>query len=255
MSIPLYRPLGRPGRLSDRVADEIQGLVVERRLAPGDRLPAERDLGEAFAVSRTVIREAIRTLAAKGLVEVRAGGGAHVRQPSSGMVSDALSLVLRATPDGSGLSHLREVRRVVEPDLTALAAERRTDMDLRSLKQHLDIMADPASAPEVWARADVDFHTALAQAAHNPVFGIVLSSIQELMLEARLLAIQLPETRGKALRHHQHIYQAITEGDASAARKAMAAHLREAEATQRRAIRVVGRQPPGARSEAQPSER
>jgi DNA-binding FadR family transcriptional regulator len=108
MSAPLYQPLGRPGRLSDRVADEIQGLVVDRRWDSGDRLPAERELGEAFAVSRTVIREAIRTLAAKGLVEVRPGGGAIVRRPSSGTVSDALSLVLRSTPDGNAMTHLRE---------------------------------------------------------------------------------------------------------------------------------------------------
>jgi DNA-binding FadR family transcriptional regulator len=188
-----------------------------------------------------VIREAIRTLAAKGLVEVRPGGGAVVRRPSSGMVSDALSLVLRATPDGDALTHLREVRRVVEPDLSALAAERRTEADLRALRQHLDVMADPDAPPDAWARADVDFHTALAQAAHNPVFRIVLSSIQELMIEARLLAIQLPDTRAKALRHHEHIYRAIADGNASAARKAMAAHLREAEATQRKAIRSVGR--------------
>ena len=241
MSLPLYRPLGRPGRLADRVADEIQGLVVERRLEPGDRLPAERELGEAFAVSRTVIREAIRTLAAKGLVEVRPGGGAVVRRPSSGTVTDALSLLLRSTPDGDALIHLREFRRVVEPDLVALAAERRTDEDLRALRHHLDVMADLDVPPPAWARADVDFHTALAQAAHNPVFGIVLTSIQELMLEARLLAIQLPDTRAKALRHHEHIYQAIAEGNASAARKAMAAHLREAEETQRKAIQAGGR--------------
>jgi GntR family transcriptional repressor for pyruvate dehydrogenase complex len=241
MVAPLYRPLGRPGRLSDRVADEIAELVVERRLEPGDRLPAERELGEAFAVSRTVIREAFRTLAAKGLVEVRPGGGAIVRRPSSGLVSDALSLVLRSTPDGNALAHLREVRRIVEPDLVALAAERRTDDDLRALRRQLDVMADPATSSVAWAHADVGFHTALAQAAHNPVFDIILSSIQELMLEARLLAVQLPDTRAKALRHHQSIYQAIAEGSTTAARRAMEAHLREAEATQRRAIQAAGR--------------
>jgi DNA-binding FadR family transcriptional regulator len=168
-----------------------------------------------------------------------------VRRPSSGLVSETLSLVLRAIPDGDALDHLREVRRVVEPGLVALAAERRTPADLQALRRELEVMADPTTPAEVWARADVGFHTALAQAAHNPVFGIVLSSIQELMLEARLLAIQLPDTRGKALRHHQHILDAIERGDASAARRAMAAHLREAEATQRRAIRAVGRPPRG----------
>jgi GntR family transcriptional repressor for pyruvate dehydrogenase complex len=254
MSAPLYQALERPGRLSDRVADEIQGLVVDRRLEPGDRLPAERELGEAFAVSRTVIREAIRTLAAKGLVVVRPGGGAIVRRPSPGTVSDALSLVLRSTPDGNAMTHLREVRRVVEPDLVALAAERRTEADLRALRHELDVMADPDVQPDVWARADVGFHTALAQAAHNPVFGIVLRSIQELMVEARLLAIQLPDTRAKALRHHEHIYRAIADGNASAARKAMAAHLREAETTQRKAMRVVGR-PAGLQADLQAGAR
>ena len=120
----------KPGRIHAVLAT--LGSEIARDVIPvGATLPPEPELEARFGVGRGVVREAIKTLAAKGLVEVRAGGGAHVRQPSSGMVSDALSLVLRATPDGSGLSHLREVRRVVEPDLTALAAERRDANQVR----------------------------------------------------------------------------------------------------------------------------
>ena len=226
-----YQPLERALRLSDRVTSQIEQLIHDRELQPGDRLPAERDLGDAFGVSRTVIREAVRALAAKGLVEVRPGGGTIVRQPSAAIVSDALTFVLRSAP-GAGLAHLREVRRVFEPPIAELAAVRRTEEDLRALEYELAHMRDPGTSAEEWAHADVVFHAALARATHNPIFGIIMNSIMDLLIEVRLLAVQLPETRQKSFHHHEELLRAVREGNASAARRAMVAHLREATATQ-----------------------
>lgn len=242
-----YQPLERAQRLSDRVAFQIEQLINDRELHPGDRLPAERDLGDAFGVSRTVIREAVRALAAKGLVEVRPGGGTTVRQPSESLVSDALTFVLRTSP-GAGLAHLREVRRVFEPPLAELAATRRTDEDLRAMEYELARMRDPHTSAEEWAEADVIFHAAVARATHNPVFGIILNSIQDLSIEARLLAVRLPETRQKGFHHHEAVLKAIRDGNAEAARRAMVAHLREATATQLKATAARHSEDPPARS-------
>ncbi len=232
MSI-LYERLDRAERLSDRVTERIQQLIAERALEPGERLPAERELCEAFGVSRTVIREAIRALVAKGLVVVQPGSGTVVRKPSASMVSDALSLVLRATSDGIRLRDLHEVRWIFEPEIAARAAERRTEDDLRAMREQLERMS-PEYAD--WRAADVEFHAALARAAHNPIFRILLNSMQDMLREVRDLAFQLPDTRTTAIYHHTAIFEAVSAGDSAAARAAMEAHLRQAEIVMRRAL-------------------
>ncbi|MBV9353926.1 MAG: FadR family transcriptional regulator [Chloroflexi bacterium] len=234
-----YQPLERTPRLSDRVGLQIEQLISESELQPGDRLPAERELGDAFGVSRTVVREAVRALVAKGLVEVRPGGGTVVRQPSAAIVSDALTFLLKSAPGGAALGHLREARRVLEPALAELAAARRTDDDIRAMEHELLRMRDPKTSAEDWAHADVQFHAAIARATHNPIFGIILHSIQDLLLEVRLIAVELPETRQKGSSHHEHVLKAIREGNTSAARRAMSIHLREAEMTQLKATTGV----------------
>jgi GntR family transcriptional repressor for pyruvate dehydrogenase complex len=243
-----YQPLERAQRLSDRVATEIEQLIRQHELQPGERLPAERELGDAFGVSRTVIREAVRALAAKGRVEVRPGGGTIVRQPTAAIVTDALTFVLGAAPD-TGLAHLREVRRVFEPAIAEMAAARRTQEDLRAMEYELARMRDPATSAEDWAQADVVFHAALARATHNPIFGIIMNAIHDLLIEVRLLAIALPGTREKSFHHHEAVLRAVRDGNAEAARRAMIAHLREAMATQMKATaRQSGvEMPPAAR--------
>lgn len=232
----LFTRLDRAERLSDRVADEIQELIVERKLQLGDRLPAERELGEAFGVSRTVIREAIRALVAKGLLDVQPGNGTVVRQPSPSMVSDALAYVLRGTPGGIPFRHAHELRCILEPEIAFRAAERRTEDDLAALEHQLERML----VSEIdWVAADVAFHAALAQAAHNPIFGIVLDSIQDVLLEIRRLGALLPETRVNGARHHRAILEAVAAGDAEAARAAMMAHLKQAEWTMQQVITSI----------------
>lgn len=228
----LFAELDRPSRLSDRVSSQLEELIGDGSLRSGDRLPPERELGEQFGVSRTVIREAVRALVAKGLLEVRAGAGTVVRHPSSGIVSEALARVLRTEPGAATYASLRQVRGSLEPDIAALAAARRRDDELRQMRHELDIMRNSETSPIDWAAADVGFHAALARASRNPIYGIILNSIQDLLLEVRLLADQLPDTRAKALHYHERIYKAVEAGSAVDARKAMVAHLREAAATQ-----------------------
>lgn len=232
-----------PQRLSESVAEQILHLIAEHELQPGDRLPGERRLVETFGVSRTVVREAIRSLVVRGLVDVRPGGGAVVKRPSTGFLSDALVQILKSSPGGITYAHLREVRRLVEPDLAALAATRHTDDEIRAMEHELEVMRRAETADDAWARADVAFHSTLARATHNPLFGIVLGSVHDLQLEVRLLAIKLPETRGKALHHHTRILEAVRAGDSAGARRAMLAHLGEAEETQRQATRAAREAP------------
>jgi GntR family transcriptional repressor for pyruvate dehydrogenase complex len=232
-----YQPLKREMKLADRAMLQLQELIVKKTFKQGDRLPSERELGERLGVSRTVVREAFRGLSIKGLVEVRDGAGAFVRSPSIDLFSELLGICVSHTETGVVTSrHILEMRRVLEIEMTGLAADRRGPRDLSELRRLLDRMQQPAIVSEEWAKADVDFHGAIANASKNPLFPIVLRSIAEVLTRARLIAVRLPETPRKALFHHRRIYRELEQGSVAGARKAMEAHLREAEHTLHRAL-------------------
>lgn len=229
------RPPGTRGRLSDHVAERIRALIVEQVLEPGDRLPPERELCKTLGVSRTVVREAVRSLAAVGLLEVRQGDGTLVRTPDLRTASDAIGIVVRAAgPVPFRLAH--EVRRLLEVEIAGLAARRRTEDDLALIEARLAATAETAAGdPEAWVQADLALHAAIATAAHNPVFPVLLGVLSDMLLEVRHTASGLPGVRVRAQPFHEAIVAAIAARDATAARRAMTEHMKEAESTYRRA--------------------
>lgn len=221
-------------RLSDQVAAQLQELIASGRVRAGEKLPSERELCELLGVSRTVVREAVRALASKRLVEVRPGGGAVVRAPDAALVSELMTLMLRGD-SAATFGHVHEVRRLLEVEVAGLAAERRDEVDLGALEACLAAMREHAGDPPRWAAADVAFHAALADATHNPLYGVLLASIAELLMEVRLTGARLPETPELAYRHHHQIVERVRAGDRPGARAAMQDHLRESETTFQRA--------------------
>ena len=124
----LFQQVTREPRLSDKVAEMMLETILSRRLQVGDRLPSERELGEQFNVSRTVVREAVRALVAKGVIEVRSGSGLRVAAVDAAAVSESMSLYLRgATLD---FEKVHEVRALLEVHIAGLAAERATEEDI-----------------------------------------------------------------------------------------------------------------------------
>lgn len=231
--IQQLRPPVRAARLSDQVAAQLQALVIDRALKPGEKLPSERELCEMLGVSRTVVREAVRVLVVKGLLEVRPGGGMVVSAPDTALVSELMGVILRG--DGVAFTHVQEVRRLLEVELAGLAAERRTEGDLEKMQAQLALMVEHEADPERWARADVAFHATIAEATHNPLYPVLLSTIVDLLMEIRLIGIALPGTAQRAYRHHVPIFERIKAGDPTGAREAMTNHLNESEATFRMA--------------------
>jgi GntR family transcriptional repressor for pyruvate dehydrogenase complex len=225
----------RGERLSDQVAAQLQAMITDRSLRAGEKIPSERELCELLGVSRTVVREAVRSLVAKGLLEARAGGGTVVRAPDAALVTEMMGIMLAAGGREIGFDHLREVRLHLETEIADLAAGRRTASDLETMRAQLEAMQRFEHDPVQWAVADVAFHAAIAEATHNPLYPVLLGSISELLMEVRLTGIRLPGTPQRAFKHHQHILEAIERGDRSAARKAMLAHLRESQETFTRA--------------------
>jgi GntR family transcriptional regulator, transcriptional repressor for pyruvate dehydrogenase complex len=226
-------------RLADRVTRQLEDLIADEALQPGDLLPPERELCELMGVSRTVVREAVRSLVAKGLLEVRQGRGTIVRAPSLGLATDVITTMLRSRGGGRiAFARVQEVRRLLEVEIAGLAAERRTAEDLRDLDALLRRSVD-AQTPEDWARADVDFHARLAEATHNLLFPVLLGSMAQIMMELRLTAAQLQGTQKEAQPFHEAIYEAVRTRLPAEARRAMRDHMAESEATFQRA-RLAG---------------
>lgn len=240
-------PVARSTSLVRLVTTQIEHQILDGLLRDGDQLPTENELGRQFGVSRTVVREALARLSAKGLIEVRngSGGGITVRAPSVANFSDSLRFLIQAETDGAQHEKVLEVRRLLEIEIAGLAAERRTPADLERLEA---VLADNESARadrDRFAALDVAFHTALAAATHNELFVLLMDSLGGVLLPLRRLGYSTPGNPERALRYHRSILKAVTEGSRAAARDAMRAHLTEAEDTLRiaQAMSAAGTQP------------
>ena len=232
----LVPELERTATLADRVERELQRLIVESRLGEGDRLPSERELASQFGVSRTVVREAVRALAAKRLVDVSGGRGTVVRVPSPESAAESMKLLLSMQAGETGVDKVSEARHIIESEIAALAASRRTDEDLRDLGAILEKTRQHLDDPEVYIKSDVAFHAALARATKNELLVIILDSLVEVMIEVRLLTLRVPGITALALRHHERILEAVVAGDREAAKAAMDAHMDQAADTLRQAV-------------------
>lgn len=218
-------------KLYEEVADRIQQMVVSGVLRPGDRLPPEPQLSGQFGVSRTAIREAVRALAERGLVEVRQGQGTFIVLPSSHRASEFLSLFLQLT--NRSIGELLEARRAIELEAVALAAGRRTEDDVRKMSTFLDgmryIQSSPTVDPGPFIDSDVQFHLQIARSTRNEIFTFMLTVLRDLLRENIRRALEAPEARSRAIAGHEKILRALERGDATEARMAMNEHLDNAQ--------------------------
>ena len=231
------RVIQREFPLSNRVAKQLEELILTGTLRSGQRLPSERALAERFGVSRTVIREAVQSLAARGLLETRSGDGTFFSGPTAGAVSESLGLLLRSRSEEFLVEHLHEVRKILEVAIAAQAALRATPEDISDLERILHNMEE-AQDSTTWANLDVEFHRRLAAATRNPLFVILLDSIGDLLLEIRYRASRDPDAVAKAFYHHRNVFQKVRSKDPQAARQAMSAHIDQAEQTMRKAFQL-----------------
>jgi GntR family transcriptional repressor for pyruvate dehydrogenase complex len=211
--------------LVQSVVDQILGLIKNGSLAPGNRLPSERELMKRLAVGRSTIREALRSLEMMNLVELRPGQGSFVKDLGvQTVIRPALMAILL---DRSVTVDLLEVRKLIEPATVELAAHRATDEELGTLHAILDRCRAAHTAGQPTAELSAQFHLAIAQCAHNGVLVMFMESILGLLTE-----------RGSKLEHilgytewelvsHQKIADALRARDAHLARRLMSQHLEE----------------------------
>lgn len=214
------RPMARQ-RLYEQVLDRLRGYAVEEGLRAGDRLPPERDLAQRLGVSRASVKQAIVVLEVQGLVEVRHGGGTCLTGDSL-----AAEPVERLMERRRRLPDVLEARETLETKLAALAAERRTDSDLKALREALAHMAAEITDGGDGAEGDRRFHAAVTAAAHSGLLADFMRSIAEQITESRNESLRQPGRPARSLAQHQRILDAIENGTAATAAAAMRRHVR-----------------------------
>jgi DNA-binding FadR family transcriptional regulator len=226
-----FTSVARDPSLVDKVSGELTEAIVSGRLGRGDRLPPERELGTQFGVSRTVIREAIRALTARGLVRVTSGRGVEVAGADAESAVESLRLFIRGTRSFN-YPQVHEVRSTIEVQTTGLAAEHATPADISLLdelclshRRALDD-ADYLAASGI----DFEFHRALVLATGNELFLVMLDSIGDVLREARDRAYPKPGVGELGLREHLEILEQVKAKDVAGSREAMRKHLAQADA-------------------------
>jgi GntR family transcriptional repressor for pyruvate dehydrogenase complex len=227
-----FGPVARTERLADRVADAIKQSIVSGALAAGDRLPPERELCEQFQVSRTIVREAVRSLIAKGLVDYGPRRGIIVSPRRRDVITESLTLYLRG--DELDYGKLMEVRTVIEVETAGLAAERCDAQDIDSLRDGLALLR-LGLGPKEAALADLEFHQRIAATTGNEFFEMVLNSVREVLITAQLPTLANPEIIESSIRDHTTIFDQIAAKEPERAREAMRAHMQHG----RRSMRAV----------------
>src|SRR5262252_3890082 len=220
----LVYKLVRTSRLYEQIVQQIEESIVKGDLKPGDQLPAERELAQRFGVSRTAVREAVKALREKGLVEAYSGRGTFITDGTTQAVRQSLDLMVKIG-QMEGTSHLAELRAILEPEIAALAAGRIQEPELATMREAVSIMDASGQDPEAYIEADLDFHLALAEAAANPLILSLLDSIVGLLREQRLRIFRVPGGPERGQIHHKRILEAVEKHDPEMARQTMRAHL------------------------------
>jgi len=238
----MFSSIAREPSLTDKTLKHLEDLILSRTLRPGDRLPPESKLTGKLGVSKTVIREAMRSLAAKGLVDIRPGSGMYVRGVGSAMVKEPVDLLLRSLllrPND-----VMEVREMLEVKVAGLAAERAKLSDIESMEETIRALSVRSASVEDLAEADVAFHRLLAAVTGNPLICILTDCVNDLMLELRLNAFRLdgPRAIELAVQLHSNILERVKARDAEGARRAMEEHLATSQEWGRRIANSLERQ-------------
>jgi GntR family transcriptional repressor for pyruvate dehydrogenase complex len=223
--VQVYKAV-RTARLYEQIVKQIEESVKEGKLKPGDQLPAERELALQFGVSRTAIREAVKTLSEKGLVEAYSGRGTFITSGRPQAMSRSMDWLVKSSHSEDS-TYLVEVREILEPEISAMAAIKIDEEHLTTMRETVAVMDRSLRDPEAYIEADLDFHLSLAEAAANPIILSLLDSIVGALREQRLGIFNVGGGPERGQIHHKRILGAIEHRDAAQAREAMHAHMRQ----------------------------
>lgn len=227
--------------LPEDLADRLLGEVVGGKFAVESLLPPEGDLARTYGVSRLTIREAIRILRSKNVVEIHRGRGTFVNRPDKWTSLGAIVRLVTRDESAAGVSErLLEARAIVEVGAARLAATRRSDEDLAQLEARIDEMVAGSDAGDVdlFVDGDIAFHDVIMRASGNLFVPFMFEPFGKLLRHTRRQTSAVPEIQRNAITHHRAILDGLASGDDDAARDAMEAHLDQTLADLRHYVRT-----------------
>jgi GntR family transcriptional repressor for pyruvate dehydrogenase complex len=214
-------------RIHEEVVSQIHELIKEGRFKAGDQLPSERELAETFRVSRTSVREALRALETQGLIISRTGMGNFIADlPVESLVAPLAKLLIEGK---TALADIFELRKLIEPHIAALAAERATKKDIEQMKGILEKQTEAVNRGETGVEADAQLHFAISQATQNQALEKLVSGLMEILSHSREESLQTVDRRRASIESHRKILAAIEQQDKTRAQEAMIHHIEQVE--------------------------
>jgi len=214
-------------RIHEEVFSQIHELIKQGKLKARDQLPSERELAETFKVSRTSVREALRTLESQGLIVSRTGMGNFVVDlPVEALVGPLARLLI---DEKKALADVFELRKLIEPHIAALAAERATATDVAKLKKIVAKQTEAVSRGETGVEADAELHLCISGATQNQALQKLVSGLMEMLSRSREESLQTDKRRAWSIATHRRIVGAIEKHDKSKARGEMLRHIEQVE--------------------------
>lgn len=228
----------RRRKLSDQVQERLLELIQSSAMAPGDELPSERELMQAFNVGRPAVREAMQGLQSRGLLEIRHGGRARIAEPSIGRMVEQMGETMRhlLTHSPATLEHLKEARATFELEMVRLAARRRSEADLARLERVVEAAEAVRADPPRFIEYDGLLHREIAAISGNPIFAALSEALFGWLSHFHVDMVRVPGAEQLTLDEHRLIVEAIAAREPEKAARAMLDHLNRANALYQRAF-------------------
>ncbi|MGI6225082.1 MAG: FadR/GntR family transcriptional regulator [Peptococcales bacterium] len=229
----MFKPIKKdPTSVYEKVLKELTASIMHGDLKPGDKLPSERNLSEMLGVSRTSLREALKMLAASGMVEIKHGQGVFITKKDSS-TNFLRDFAKEHFIDNKTLADLFELRKLLETQNAIWACQRADENLIDTLAQLVDhtinALEDNQNELIILARQDSEFHTLLAEATGNEVIVRVMHDLLDLLNESRCQALSIPDRPLKSLKEHKEIVEALKKRDVELVKTKMLYHLNNVE--------------------------
>jgi len=223
----VFENIGSKITLSQKIERRIEDAIRDKKLPVGSKLPTEHELCASFGVSRTALREALRRLSARGLIQITKGSGMFITELKIDDAINTLNLYYDLKFDNNLIGQIIEVRKIFEPQIAALAAKQRTTEDINLISANLKDF-DKCNPDNTQLEADLDnkFHLLIAKSTHNPIVQVSMEPIYTLLPRMRnLIYANIDGEKATTLEYHTKVFSAIKNQNEAEASEAMTEHL------------------------------
>ncbi|MBL7013842.1 MAG: FadR family transcriptional regulator [Candidatus Marinimicrobia bacterium] len=220
-----YKPIVPQQKLYKNIVNQIRKMILSGELKKGDQLPSERDMAQQFGVSRTAVREAIKSLSEIGLIDIMVGRGTFVANNTADRIVESVNLLLDV--EKVVKEDLHFARKVLEAPIAKLAAENRTQENIDQLQFLIEKMEKSKNHTKKFIEVDMEFHVELAKASGNSAFVVLTQAIMQILRSDLTFVLNFQDQTETALVHHKEILKNIVNQDIEGAELAMQSHMHQ----------------------------